>query len=138
MSVVATEPRLRIFETLPLRRRLSASVRLVAVTIMIGVSRVASSARSASTTSNPVTSGIIRSSSTRSGFMDFASSIASRPPEAGTTVKPAGSSARVSNVRLAGSSSTTSTRIASVADARFKLNRLRRWIKSFASIGLTR
>src|SRR5206468_5748373 len=78
ISEFATARRLRICETRPLRRRLSASVRFVAVTTMIGTSRVDSSARKASTTSKPVTSGIIRSRRMKSGRVDLASWIASR------------------------------------------------------------
>src|SRR5256885_6791197 len=137
-SADPTDWRLRISETRPLSWRLSASVRLVAVRTMIGISRVEGSARSASTTSKPVTSGIIRSSSTRSGCSDFAMSMASRPPDAGSTVKPAGSSALMSQCRLAGSSSTMSTRTSPSPLGFLTLSRLRRAISSFASTGLTK
>src|SRR6266851_6504211 len=125
-SAAPSEPRLRIVDTWPLRCLLSASVRCRAVRIMIGVCDVLGSARSASTTSNPVTSGIIRSRSTRSGALAFASSIASRPPDASMTSNPAGSS------------STTMTLVGAPSTAVFSLSRLSRSTSSFPSTGLTK
>src|SRR6266566_1667070 len=136
-SDAPVEPRLRIVDTCPLSWRMSASVRLLAVRTMIGVDFVASSARSASTTSKPVTSGIIRSSITRSGLRDLASSMASRPPRARMTAKPAGSRIRFSQSRLAASSSTTRMRGFSPA-LRPNLIRLKRLTSSLAGTGLTK
>src|SRR6266849_3242721 len=136
-SVAPVDPRLRIVETCPFSWRMSASVRCLAVRTMIGVDLVLSSARSASTTSKPVTSGIIRSSSTKSGLRDLASSMASFPPRAWMTANPAGSRILCNHSRLAGSSSTTRMRGFSPA-LRTNLNPFRRLIKSLAGTGLTK
>src|SRR5260221_10893180 len=136
-SEAPVDPRLRMVETWPLRCLMSLSVSVLAVKTMIGMARVASWSRNASTTSNPVTPGIIRSSITRSGIFARATSIASLPPEARRTAKPAGSSTFCSQSRFASSSSTTRTVIFSPGP-RLKLKRARRLIKSFAGTGLTK
>src|SRR3989442_2883885 len=136
-SEAPVEPRLRIVDTCPLSWRMSDSVRCLAVSTMIGVDLVTSSALSASTTSKPVTSGIIRSSITRSGLRDLVRSMASRPALAWMTAKPAGSRIRFSHSRLAASSSTMRIRGFSPAFCP-NLKRLKRLISCCAGTGLTK
>ncbi len=59
-SAAPVEPRRRIVDTWPLSWRISLSVNVFAVRTMIGMFLVDGCARNASTTSNPVTFGIIR------------------------------------------------------------------------------
>src|ERR1051325_11125952 len=71
-SAPAVELRSKIAATFPLRARLSSSLSVLAVRTMMGIVRVSSSERSASTTSKPLTPGLIRASRTRLGQGDDA------------------------------------------------------------------
>ena len=82
----------------------------LAVSTSTGMSTVSSRLASCSTTSKPDTCGIIRSSTTASGFSRRTRSIASWPPKAASGTKPADCRCLQTIVTAFGSSSTTSTR----------------------------
>ena len=105
-SAPATELRWKIAATWPFSDRLSSSLRVLAVRIMIGIARVSSRLRSCSTTSKPLTPGIMRSRRMRFGSRDLAISIPCCPLLALSTLKPAGFKSASMRSRFGCSSST--------------------------------